>query len=102
MSKGSRIIAIRIPDEMFAEIVNAYESANEHKYCMPYGVTTWIRKACQEKLDHLRRSKNRKTAARRLVQTIAEQEKWADMQCAARQEIHADPLSLHERYIDSL
>lgn len=62
MSKGSAIVPVRIPKELLAEIACAINSANATTAGPPYSVSSWVRKAIREKLDHLgRRGKSRKT-----------------------------------------
>ena len=57
MSKGSKVVPVRIPDELLAEIESAIESANYHTKGEIYTVSSWIRKQLEMKLHNLRRSK---------------------------------------------
>lgn len=59
MSKGSKIIPVRIPDELLTDLENAVKSANSTRREMPYTVSAWIRKCVEEKLAHLKRSRKR-------------------------------------------
>jgi len=55
MSAGSKIVPVRIPDALHQEISLAIVLANETRKEEPYDMSSWIRKAIMEKLDHLRR-----------------------------------------------
>lgn len=59
MSKGSKIVPVRIPDRLFSAIVDAMEAANRTRFEEPYVLSTYVRKCLVDKLDHLQRSKKR-------------------------------------------
>jgi hypothetical protein len=61
MSKGSRIVPVRIPRELEVRILTAIERANHHTKEEPYTLSDWIRKCIEEKLAHLERSNRKKT-----------------------------------------
>lgn len=61
MSKGSRIVPVRVPRDLEIRIAAAIASANQSTKEEPYTLSEWIRKAVVEKLDHLERSKRKKT-----------------------------------------
>ena len=63
MSKGSRIVPIRIPAELESRILIAIDVRNKHSSEEPFSMSEWIRKAIMEKLDHLERSKKKKPKA---------------------------------------
>lgn len=63
MSKGSRVVPIRVQRDLEIRIAAAIESANQTTKGEPYTLSEWIRKAVVEKLDHLERSKRKKTKA---------------------------------------
>lgn len=60
MSKGSKIIPIRLSDLYLAALDRAIVSANKRVKGEPYDRSSWIRKALTEKLDHLARRPKRK------------------------------------------
>lgn len=57
MSKGSKIVPVRIPDELLDQIEAAIQSANFHTKGEIYTVSSWIRKQLEMKLHNLNRSK---------------------------------------------
>lgn len=61
MSKGSKVIPFRLSDLYLAALDEAVRSANRRTKGEPYDRSSWIRKAVTEKLDHLRRSKRKKS-----------------------------------------
>lgn len=66
MSKGSRVVPVRMPDELMEEIMAYIVRRNWATMTEPYSLSTFIRKAIREKLDHAKRSsrKNRRTDKR--------------------------------------
>ena len=60
MSKGSKIVPVRIPDRLFAELVAALKSQNYHTREEPLTLSGWVRKCVIDKLNHLERGKKRK------------------------------------------
>lgn len=60
MSKGSKIIPIRMSDMYLDALDAAVRRANRTTRGEPYDRSSWIRKAITEKLDHLLRSSRRK------------------------------------------
>jgi len=63
MSRGSKIVPVRIPDEMLAEVQEAVDSQNFHTKGVPLRVSEWIRKCIEVKLKHLKRSRKYKRIA---------------------------------------
>ena len=63
MSKGTQIYPLRIADAMMIDIVDAIKSANKSRRGEEYNISSWIRSAIQEKIDHRRRSKQGKRNA---------------------------------------
>jgi hypothetical protein len=61
---GSKIVPVRIPDGMLAQIMGQIHSPKQRITDQPYNVGSWIRKAVQEKLDHLARRGKRKPSLR--------------------------------------
>jgi len=61
MSKGSKVVPLRISQELLDEIARSVESANYHTKGELYTTSSWIRKCIQEKLDHLNRPKKGKS-----------------------------------------
>lgn len=59
MSKGTRIYTLRIEDELAAEVFKAIDSANKRRREQPYTLTSWIKAAIREKIDHLHRPKGK-------------------------------------------
>jgi hypothetical protein len=59
MSKGSRIVPVRMPPYLYAKLLECIERANRGRKYAPYSVGEWIRQACREKVDHLQRSKRK-------------------------------------------
>lgn len=57
MSKGNRIVAIRLSADTIEKIDEAIVSANRMRRDAPYDFSSWIRAAIAEKLAHRGRSK---------------------------------------------
>ncbi len=57
MSAGSKIIPVRIAEPMEIEIREAMQRANKYRREAEYDMSSWIRAAIQEKLDHLHRGR---------------------------------------------
>lgn len=55
MSKGSRIVLIRIPLELMTKIEKAIVSANASTKAEPYTISSWFRKCVTDKIEHLLR-----------------------------------------------
>jgi hypothetical protein len=70
MSKGNQIVPVRMSCQLKGEIDDAVGSRNAVSPEAPMTVSDWIRAACQEKIDHLKRS--RKAAENRKAQRHAE------------------------------
>lgn len=64
MSKGSKVIQLRIPSKMLDVMLLALNQANERRREAPYDMSSWIRACIVEKLAHLARSKKRKDTDR--------------------------------------
>jgi len=56
MSKGSKIVPVRVQESLHKEIVSAVESANLFTRGELYTVSSWIRHQIVVKLKHLKRS----------------------------------------------
>lgn len=64
MSKGSKIVPVRIPDEMLAEMESAVASQNFHTKGEPLTVSGWIRQCVERELrDRRRKRRNRMNRA---------------------------------------
>jgi len=57
MSKGSKIVPVRLPDELLSEMMAAVASQNFHTKGEPLTVSGWIRKQIEMKLHNLKRTK---------------------------------------------
>jgi len=60
MSKGNPIVKLRVTQTTIDKIVEAIQSANFNRKLSPYDLSSWIRAAIDEKLQHLERAKRRK------------------------------------------
>lgn len=60
MSRGSKIVPVRIPDELLDEVEVAVSSQNYHTKGEPHTLSGWIRKCIAEKLAHLKRSNKKR------------------------------------------
>jgi len=56
MSKGSHKVVIRLPEELLELMSDAIIRANGSRRSEPYTLSSWIRAAVCEKLNHGRRS----------------------------------------------
>ena len=72
----SGYVPLRIPREMLAAIEDQVAKSVTHAKDEPYNVSSWIRAAIQEKLDHLARSR-RKPAYRNSDQKLLDRLKTA-------------------------
>lgn len=59
MSKGNPKVVVRFRQEVLDRIEAAIQSANYNRKDEPYDVSAWIRKAVDDKLAHLERSKRK-------------------------------------------
>jgi len=59
MSKGSKVVPLRIERGLLDEIEKSVASANYYTKGEMYTTSSWIRKCIREKLDKLRRSNER-------------------------------------------
>lgn len=59
MSKGSKIVPVRIPDELYELMQHAIICINERRREEPYDVSSFIRMCIRHKLDHRIRSKRK-------------------------------------------
>jgi hypothetical protein len=57
VSKGTRIIGIRVPDALRAKIETAVTRSEQSATREPFTLTTFILAAIREKLDHMARSR---------------------------------------------
>jgi hypothetical protein len=60
MSKGSKVVPIRFPTDLLAEVMAAIASRNEWTYEEPNSLGEWIRDACRERLNKLKRGRRKK------------------------------------------
>jgi hypothetical protein len=60
MSKGSKKVVIRLPDGLDDLVKGIVLTTNAVKGAKKYTLSSWIRKAICEKLNHLKRSKRSK------------------------------------------
>lgn len=58
--RGSKVLQFRCPDEMLAEIEQAISISFERSFGEPYTISTWIKKAIQEKIDHSKRGRKKR------------------------------------------
>jgi len=65
MSKGSPLVPVRIPHELLERILAQMSMTNRFVYDEAYVVSSWIRKACEEKLAKMIRSRRRTRKSRR-------------------------------------
>ena len=63
MSKGNPIVPVRVPEDVLAKIDREVERS-VHRFSGKLDRSAFIRLAIAEKLDHMRRSRNRKVAKR--------------------------------------
>lgn len=59
MSKGSKIVPVRVPPLFLAAIDAAIVEANKNRKGEPYTRSSWILSACSSKLDHNSRGKKK-------------------------------------------
>lgn len=59
MSKGTAIRPIRVPDDLYAEVNKAINSANLDRKDEPYTFTSWVLSAMRAKLRHNARGKKK-------------------------------------------
>lgn len=52
MSKGSRIITLRLPPELEARVMETIESNNRHRREEEWTITSWVIDCIREKLRH--------------------------------------------------
>jgi Arc/MetJ-type ribon-helix-helix transcriptional regulator len=57
MSKGNRVIKVRVSPELIALIERQIQQRNYHSREAPWVISDWIRVAMIEKLDKMRRSR---------------------------------------------
>jgi len=60
--RGSKIVPVRIDDALLSEIQAITARSVLHSPQEPYTVSSWIKKAITEKLDHLKRSGKARTS----------------------------------------
>ena len=78
MSKGSKVVPVRIEAELLAMIDLLILRANEHTQEEPYTRSSWIKKALAEKINHLARSKKKRC---RIEQEDAPKHNEGDAEC---------------------
>jgi len=57
MSKGSKVVPVRIPDELYIRMIAQIDKTNERRKEEEFDVSSFIRKAIEDKLDHANRSR---------------------------------------------
>lgn len=67
MSKGTKIIALRLDDETQDLIKEECAKSRQTSKDVPYSVSSWIRHAIQEKLNKLRRGRQDETVMRKPI-----------------------------------
>lgn len=60
MSKGSKIVPIRIPEDLLEQILVRIASANVQRSEEPYTMSSWIIKCIRDRLDHNTRSRRKR------------------------------------------
>ena len=58
MSKGSKIVNVRVSDELYGEMLAAMDSRNNHTSEQPWNISDFIRYSIRVKLAHIARSKS--------------------------------------------
>lgn len=64
MSRGSKVVHVRLDDARLKAVQSAIDSANHHTRDVPYDLSAWIRQAIDDKLAHLVRSRRPRTSAK--------------------------------------
>lgn len=72
MSKGSRIIPVRIGGELLAEIQETIERRNQLTREMPWDMSAFVRAAIGDKLRHLRRAAEQARRRRKMASAEGE------------------------------
>ena len=57
MSKGSRIVPVRVPDELLVRLSAAVERSARTRFDGPWSVSEFVRSAIEDKLQHMERSR---------------------------------------------
>lgn len=57
MSKGSRIVTLRLPDDMMSSVYEALKRRNERTRDSQWSLSDWIRAAAEDKLKHVARGR---------------------------------------------
>lgn len=60
MSKGSKVVPVRIPNDLMEEIRRALNERKDARTMKPINFSTWVRQAIREKIAHARRSRARR------------------------------------------
>lgn len=63
MSKGSKVVVVRIPAELGTEIDDAIHAANAVTREEPYNRSTWVRKCITDRLKHLARGRGQRNGS---------------------------------------
>lgn len=64
MARGSKVVPVRIPDDLLIRIIAATDSQTYHTKGGQSTISSWIKQACKEKLAHLLRSKGSKKSTK--------------------------------------
>jgi len=61
MSKGTQVRTLRIPQELWDEMVRECEKQNETRREAPFTMTGWMIHAMRSHIDHLKRGRRPRT-----------------------------------------
>jgi hypothetical protein len=67
MSKGSRIIGVRVPKELEVQVEESVKNSKTYRFKGPHTLSSWIIAAIEEKLAHQRRSNRKKRTVKQLT-----------------------------------
>jgi hypothetical protein len=59
MANGSKVVPCRIPGDLLAQIEAEIARVNKRRTDEPFNLSSWLRQAILEKLDHSRRGRSR-------------------------------------------
>lgn len=64
MSKGSKIIHVRVSDEMESAVLHAMAMQNDSSLFTPQDFSSWVRDAIQRRLNDITRKREKRKAKR--------------------------------------
>ena len=76
MSKGSKIIRVRVSDGMMAQIAEDLSRKNRQSQYGGMDLSWWLRDAIREKLSHGRRSREKRSPSRWLGSQLSVRDRW--------------------------